>query len=293
MSIGGATNQLGNLFLQRHDGPNDPGGEVDESGYSYTLSVDTDGDGTLDGQMPISPDELRNLLEPMGMQLVGGSIVSVDGFEMNAANGQIANNFGGDPVVDAAPGERASLAQVGGSIAGLNGEGCLAWMAIAEMARTSDSERATARELRDALQKAKFEESRNAIDATAAKIEAEKGAAWVQFAAAMGAAAVSIGGGVYGLNQGNSAMAQGIVASSNVVTAAGTAIDKNYGYQAEADRQELKSKHHDIEAAQLDMYIDDAASNYQEAKQAHDKAIKLLEDYMQRRTDSSNALLRG
>ena len=72
-----------------------------------------------------------------------------------------------------------------------------------------------------------------------------------------------------------------------------TAADKSGGAQAEADRQELKSKHHDLEADKLDMYIDDASSNYQEAKQAHDKAIKMIEDFMQRKTDSLNAILRS
>ena len=40
------------------------------------------------------------------------------------------------------------------------------------------------------------------------------------------------------------------------------------------------------------MYIDDAQSNYQEAKQAMEKAIKMLEDYEQRRTDIINNIFR-
>ena len=289
MSVGTAINTPNSpsLYLRAHEGADT------ESGYSYTLGVDSDANGTIDSERPISEEELAAILAPMGLRMVGGSLVSIDGFEVNAANDIVLNGGDSDPVVGAPAGDRASVDDLRQSVSGLEGEGCIAWMVISEMARTAEKERKTARELRDALQKGKFEEKRNSIDASAAKIEAEKNAAWVQFGASCAAAAVSLGGGAYGIRGGNAAMSQAIVASSSVINTGATAIDKNFGFQAEADAQELRSKHHDLEADQLDMYIDDASSNYQESKQAHDKAIKLLEDFMQRKTDSLNAILRS
>jgi len=299
MDVNGASS----LYITGYQGGNGNGDQpagadaTGDAGWNYTVAMDTDGDGSVDNSQTMTEAQLNEFLAPVGMKFVSGAQQSVDGFAVTPANGSIANDLSADPTVASPAGDRASPEVVQERLSALDpnysSAGSLAWMALSEMARTSENERKTARELRDALQKGKFEEKQASLDAQASKIESEKSAAWVQFGAACGAAAVSLGGGFYGLGGGNAAMAQGIVASSSVISTGVTAADKTGGAQAEADAQELYSKTRDLEADKLDMYIDDASSNYQEAKQAHDKAIKMIEDFMQRKTDSLNAILRS
>ncbi len=281
---------------QNDDGQESAGTSSTGSGdWVYNVGIDTDGDGSVDNQQTMSEQELNAMIASTGVQFVGGVATSVDGFNITAGNNSVVNDIGGDPRVGNPAGERVSNEELRQKLDGLgefSTEGSLAWMALSEMARTAEKERKTARELRDALQTGKFEEKQNSLNAQAAKVEAERGAAWVQFAGACVAGAMNVAGaGAFG-QVGNNA-GQAIIQSSSLATTLFSSMDKAWGYAAEADKQELRSKARDLEAEKLDMYIDSASSNLQEAKESRDKAIKLLEEISQRQTDRDNTITRG
>jgi len=267
-----------------------PGGD-----WEYQLGIDQGGDGSVESTETLSETEINNQVAGLGIRFENGVQHSIDGYAMTPANSLISNNFNGAPALPNMSGSTGAAEELGPRLSSLTGNisaGGLAYAAMSEMARTSMTELKDAKEMRNALQKGKFAEKMASLSAQERKVEAEKAAAWVNFAWQATAAVVSVGAGVAGARGMSAVKAQGFIQASQMLPALGTAIDKQWGAQAEADALDLYSKSRDIEADRIDMYIDDAQSNYQEAKQAMEKAIKMLEDYEQRRTDMINNIFR-
>lgn len=274
---------------------NQPGeaNAADESDWNYQVGVDQGNDGSIENTETMSEAEVNTLLESRGIRFENGVQKSVDGFTVTPGNAMTMNNLSAAPTLPNVTGPVHSSDVLTQRLGGLSGggatAGAMAWLALSEMVRTSMKDLKMAKELRNALQVTKFEEKQLSLDAQEDKIEAEKGAAWTNFAWQAAASVISIGVGFAG---SNAVLGQAIVQSTQLLPALGTAIDKQWGFQAEADEQDLISKGHDLEADKMDMYVDEASSNYQEAKQAMEKAIKLLEDHTQRQTDALNNILR-
>jgi hypothetical protein len=269
--------------------------EGPDGDWQYQLGVDSGAESGVGDAKAMSESEINKEVEALGIRFENGVQRSVDGYGMTPANLLISNNFAGDPVLPDVAGSMPSPEALGPRLSNLNADipaGGMAFAAMSEMARTSMVELKTAKEMRNALQKGKFAEKMTSLKAQEKKVEAEKGAAWVNFAWQAVQAGVSIGAGVAGSRGMSAVKAQGFIQASQMLPALGSAIDKQWGFQAEADAQDLYAKSRDIEAERIDMYIDDAQSNYQEAKQAMEKAIKMLEDYEQRRTDIINNIFR-
>ena len=266
---------------------------ADQSDWNYQVRVDQGSDGSIENTETMSEAEVNTLLESRGIRFENGVQKSVDGFTVTPGNAMTMNTLSAAPTLPNVTGPVHSsevlTQRLGGLSEGGATAGAMAWLALSEMARTSMKDLKMAKELRNALQVTKFEEKQLSLDAQEEKIEAEKGAAWTNFAWQAAASVISIGVGITG---SNAVLGQAIVQSTQLLPALGTAIDKQWGFQAEADEQDLISKGHDLEADKMDMYVDEASSNYQEAKQAMEKAIKLLEDHTQRQTDALNNILR-
>ncbi len=287
MNIGGADTVY--ISGNQPDGAN----AADQSDWNYQVRVDQGSDGSIENTETMSEAEVNTLLESRGIRFENGVQKSVDGFTVTPGNAMTMNNLSAAPTLPNVTGPVHSsevlTQRLGGLSEGGATAGAMAWLALSEMARTSMKDLKMAKELRNALQVTKFEEKQLSLDAQEEKIEAEKGAAWTNFAWQAAASVISIGVGITG---SNAVLGQAIVQSTQLLPALGTAIDKQWGFQAEADEQDLISKGHDLEADKMDMYVDEASSNYQEAKQAMEKAIKLLEDHTQRQTDALNNILR-
>ena len=287
MNIGGADTVY--ISGNQPDGAN----AADQSDWNYQVRVDQGSDGSIENTETMSEAEVNTLLESRGIRFENGVQKSVDGFAVTPGNAMTMNNLSAAPTLPNVTGPVHSsevlTQRLGGLSEGGATAGAMAWLALSEMARTSMKDLKMAKELRNALQVTKFEEKQLSLDAQEEKIEAEKGAAWTNFAWQAAASVISIGVGITG---SNAVLGQAIVQSTQLLPALGTAIDKQWGFQAEADEQDLISKGHDLEADKMDMYVDEASSNYQEAKQAMEKAIKLLEDHTQRQTDALNNILR-
>ena len=287
MNIGGADTVY--ISGTQPDGAN----AADQSDWNYQVRVDQGSDGSIENTETMSEAEVNTLLESRGIRFENGVQKSVDGFAVTPGNAMTMNNLSAAPTLPNVTGPVHSsevlTQRLGGLSEGGATAGAMAWLALSEMARTSMKDLKMAKELRNALQVTKFEEKQLSLDAQEEKIEAEKGAAWTNFAWQAAASVISIGVGITG---SNAVLGQAIVQSTQLLPALGTAIDKQWGFQAEADEQDLISKGHDLEADKMDMYVDEASSNYQEAKQAMEKAIKLLEDHTQRQTDALNNILR-
>jgi hypothetical protein len=291
MNIGGADTVY--ISGNQTDGAN----AADQSDWNYQVRVDQGSDGSVENTETMSEAEVNTLLESRGIRFENGVQKSVDGFAVTPGNAMTMNNLSAAPTLPNVTGPVHSsevlTQRLGGLSEGGATAGAMAWLALSEMARTSMKDLKMAKELRNALQVTKFEEKQLSLDAQETKVEAEKGAAWSNFAWQLAGAVVAIGTGAAGAAGKMPAMlSQGFVQSSQVLPALGSAIDKQWGHQAKADEQDLIAKGHDLEADKMDMYVDEASSNYQEAKQAMDKAIKLLEDHTQRQTDALNNILR-
>jgi len=291
MNIGGAETVY--ISGNQPDGAN----AADKSDWNYQVGVDQGSDGSIEDSETMSEAEVNTLLASRGIRFENGVQKSVDGFTVTPGTAMTMNNLSAAPTLPNVTGPVHSSDVLTQRLGGLSGggatAGAMAWLALSEMVRTSMKDLKMAKELRNALQVTKFEEKQLSLDAQEEKIEAEKGAAWTNFAWQAAAAVLSIGTGVAGSTGRLSAvLSQAFVQSTQALPALGTAIDKQWGYQAEADEQDLISKGHDLEADKMDMYVDEASSNYQEAKQAMEKAIKLLEDHTQRQTDALNNILR-
>lgn len=271
-------------------------GSVDgASDVSYQVGTKKGSDGAVEDFQTMSESEVNALLAPYGIRFEQGVQKSVDGFEVTPAKALIVNNLTENPLPDVTGSiDKPEVIQQKLEARPEDmSAGALTWLALSQVVETSRKDVKMAKELRNLLQKGKFDAKKNSLKAQKEKIEAEKGAAWVQFGVQMAAAGVSLGSaGAAAGGRITAVTAMALNSASGVIPALGNAIDKQSGFAAEADKQDIKSKKHDIEEAEFDMHIDDAVSNYQESKQAMEKSIKLLEDHSQRQTDALNAILR-
>jgi hypothetical protein len=170
--------------------------------------------------------------------------------------------------------------------------GALTWMALSEMSRSSMRDQKDAKDIRNSLQQAKFNLKGDEIDASKEKIEAERGAAWMQFGFAIAAAGVNVAGASGGLNSQlmvSQALGQSF---SQVVSTAGTAVDKSFGFQAVADEKQIEIQKLQQEQEGVDMAIDDARSTYEESKEQFKQAQKLLTDYVDRQSQIVQTITR-
>ena len=254
---------------------------------------------TTEGEEPQVMNEaaVNEKLAPYGLKMVDGATQSLDNFAINNNNAAVVTNYADQPLPDIegdALSTQALSEQISGRDFGDMSLGAMTWMALSEMSRSSMRDQQDAKQIRNTMQKMKMDAKTQEISQTEEKIEAERGAAWAQFATSCAAAVVNVGVTGWGSSMGmNQFMAQAVGSGgSQVISSFGTAMDKQAGFQATADEKQIRVQELQQLQESLDMAIDDARSTYDESKDQFKQAQKLLTDYVDRQTQIVQTITR-
>jgi hypothetical protein len=247
----------------------------------------------------INEQAANEMLSAVGLKVQAGEVSSAkDNFVVSPTNAAVVSFNSDAPALPDVAGIQAPLPELAAKMEGQDFSemsiGMLSWMALSEMARTSQTDMAMSKDLRHAMQKMKYDAKSLEIDATSEKIDAERTAAWVNFGISCAAAAVNIVGAVnpgqvFGSQFVAAAVGQG---GSQVIQAGGQAVDKSYGAQAEADEQQLRILHLQQLQENMDQAIDESNSNYQESKEQFKQALRLIDGMVERQTQVVQTITR-
>ncbi len=269
--------------------------------YRVANKLDQDGDGVADGKSLsggeakiVNEGAINQMLALYGLKAANGSFAPVDGgWSPSSTNINTVTNPS-DPVLPDVGGPSASPDQVGGlgnwlqTTQGID-DAALMWSALSTLATTAMRDMQDAKQIKNALQSSKLAAKENEIKSTEEKIAAEQAALWTAFAAQVAAAAVSmiLGSMDAGWAQ---AGAQGVGGS---ITAFQQAYGKSYGNQAEADAKQIESMRWQKEQDRLEMGVEDARANYDEAKELFKLALKIMNEHVERQTQVVQTITRG
>jgi hypothetical protein len=251
-------------------------------------------------------DELNQILAPLGLQAVNGQIQSVDGFTLTAQNagpvvgGQavVLPPVSGDIAHPAAVADKVNWMQ---STAGAD-DGALMWLELSTLAIGAMHDIDDAHKLKDALQDSKIDAKTAEITAKKAEIEAEKKeadqklttaciVAAVEIAASVASAALSAAGAI---SQATATVITTVAsAAANVYQAAQNQQDVNNGPQAEMNKQKVNQLRWQKMQEMDQMGIDDAQSNYEQARDLFKLALKILTDHYEQQTQAVQAITRS
>ncbi len=257
-------------------------------------------DGEGDAQT-LTESQLNARISNQGFEVVDGDIF-VGGQRLSSAAAMSAatGRTGAPALPDVSDTgvEHAALNSQLRSFSGDLTESAVAWMAMAEMSKQSMRDISQASELRNALQQMKLDAKDQEIDATEKKIDAERDAAWEQFAWACAGAVASAALGGLGASSGyagtaaGGAMAGAAAGAGGVMTSLGTAISKTGGAQARADEAQIEILEHQRDQEALDQTIDSVRRSYEEAKEQMKQALKVLNDMSDRQSQVVQTITR-
>ena len=169
-------------------------------------------------------------------------------------------------------------------------DSALMFNALWEMARSSQQDLSTAKEIKNAMHTSKIDAKKTAIAETENQIEAERDAAWEAFGSAVAGAVVSFGVGLVAANgwlgvTKGSEVAAALSASAqgwgSATTALGNAISKNSGAQRDADDAKLRVKRAEMQEAIFDDAIDTFKGAYEEAKEQYKLALRIIQEHFE------------
>ena len=245
----------------------------------------------------INEQAANEMLSAVGLKVSAGQVSSAhDNFVVSPTNAAAVSFNSATPALPDVDGIQAPLPELAAKFEGADfnemSVGMLSWMALSEMARTSQTDMAMSKDLRHAMQKMKYDMKSLEIDASQQKIEAERQAAWNNFYISCASAAVNIIGASNptGMSQFSAAaIGQG---GSQMISAGGQAMDKSYGAQAEADEQQLRILRLQQLQENMDQAIDESNSNYQESKEQFKQALRLIDGMVERQTQVVQTITR-
>ena len=237
-----------------------------------------------------SEKDLNAKLKPHGLQVVGGSLQSLDGFAVNSDNALTVTDFGAHPLPGVS-GPVMAAADVGSkldwlqSMAAIEGA-ALMWMALSTMATTSMREMKDAKDIKHALQTGKLAAKDAEIQSQQNEINAQREEAAKAFAVAMVIAVVS----AYMVTTSFSGAAGAVSTAAN---AGYQAYSKDSGPQAKANEEKIKAMQHQKEQEMLQMGIDDAQANYDDSREMFKLALKIMSEYVERQSQTVQAFTRS
>ena len=247
----------------------------------------------------INEQAANEMLAAVGLKVSAGQVSSAqDNFVVSPTNAGVVSFNSSTPALPDVNGVQAPLPELAAKLEGADfnemSVGMLSWMALSEMARTSQTDMAMSKELRHAMQKMKYDAKSLEIDATEQKIEAERQQAWNNFYISCAAAAVNIIGaanpsGMFGTQFTAAAIGQG---GSQMITAGGQAMDKSFGAGRDVDEAQLRILRLQQMQESMDQAIDESNSNYQEAKEQFKQALRLIDGMVERQTQVVQTITR-
>lgn len=163
----------------------------------------------------------------------------------------------------------------------------LMWTALSVMARTAITDTKLSTDIKSLMQKGKVESKKNEIKATEEQIQAEREAAAMKLMFSIAAAVVQIalaGAGPVGQAIGP--------ALGQLINSLGEYINKTSGPQAEADDKKVEIMRHQMMQEIFEQGIENAKSNYDEARELLKLAIKILTEHAERQTQITTTITR-
>ncbi len=231
----------------------------------------------------INSKQANTELALYGLQVEQSAYTSIDGKPVDPSTVQAVTSFGGDVPLPDISGPTASASDVSANISNLGsyddgGAGALMWQSLSEMVRGSRLDMKIATELRNALQKAKLQSKQAQINSTESQLEADRKAAVQNLVVQLGVAGLTATMG----RSDSEMMKAAAGAAGQVVGAAGTAWVKIYGAGRDADEAKLLTKRQEMMEAIDDQGIESAKSNYEDAKEQHKLALRILTETSER-----------
>ncbi len=269
--------------------------------YRVGNPLDKDGDGVTDGKSlgggdgkVVNEGDVNKLLAAHGLKAVNGQFQSVDGFSLSSSNTGTVTLAGGTPTLPDVAGPTASPDSLGGLMdwygvtKGLD-DAALMWMALSELAKTSMQDLKDAKQIKHAMQKGKIEAKKNAIEAEARRIDAERDAANQAFLfSVIGAVAAGLLGSFGGA--AGSAMASAV---GDSVSKLGDALSWNGGPKERAAQEQLREKNHEMTQEIMQQAVDSSDANYQEAKELMKLAFKIMAEHVELQSQAVQTFTRG
>ena len=235
----------------------------------------------------VDEETVNKILAPYGLKMVHGELISVDGFSLSGPSSAAATHFGDTPVLPDADGPFAPPSVLGDAANGCGrpgiSDGALMWLALSTMAYSAMRDITDAAQIKHAMQQAKLDGKDGEIAAMRDRIDSEKTQAWTNFAVACVIAIATVIVAIYA--PGMLAVAQ---AGGKVVETGVNAVTKETGAQSNVDKKQLEEKMWDL----AQMNVDDANSNYEEAKELFKLAIRVLTEHCERQTQMSEQAAR-
>ncbi|HSI03319.1 MAG TPA: hypothetical protein VLC93_02520 [Myxococcota bacterium] len=272
------------------------------------------------------------VLAERGLELTPRGIQSRDGFNARDTNANAALDFGGPPTLPenttstlragTTNGTTTTTAAVNGNINAVNAtaganralratnvstrspselesrlddyvsrtgseDASLMWTALSTMAKTGIIDTKLASDIKALMQKGKVESKKNEIKATEEQIQAEREAAAMKLMFAIAAAVVQMGlamAGPFGQAIGP--------ALGQLINSLGEYINKTSGPQREADDKKIEIMRHQLMQEVFEQGIENAKSNYDEAREMLKLAIKILTEHAERQTQITTTITR-
>ena len=162
----------------------------------------------------------------------------------------------------------------------------LMWTALSVMARTAITDTKLSTEIKSLMQKGKVESKKNEIKATEEQIQAEREAAAMKLMFSIAAAVVQIA-------LAGTPVGQAIgPALGQLINSLGEYINKTSGPQREADDKKIEVMRHQMMQEIFEQGIENAKSNYDEARELMKLAIKILTEHAERQTQITTTITR-
>ncbi len=271
------------------------------------------------------------VLAERGLELTSRGIQSRDGFNARDTNANAALDFGGPPTLPenttstlragsttgatnttAATNNINTIGATGGASRAMRAtnvstrspselesrlddyvsrtgseDAALMWTALSTMAKTGIIDTKLASKIKSLMQKGKVESKKNEIKATEEQIQAEREAAAMKLMFAIAAAVVQMGLAMAG------PVGQAIgPALGQLINSLGEYINKTSGPQREADDKKIEIMRHQLMQEVFEQGIENAKSNYDEAREVLKLAIKILTEHAERQTQITTTITR-
>ena len=160
------------------------------------------------------------------------------------------------------------------------------WQSLATMAKTSMIDTHMATEIKSAMQKGKVDSKKNEIKATEEQIQAEREAAAMNLMFSIAAAVVQIA-------LSGTPVGQAIgPALGQLIKSLGEYINKTSGPQRKADDKKIEVMRHQMMQEIFEQGVENAKSNYDEARELLKLALKIMTEHSERQTQITTTITR-